>query len=762
MLNYIFLTVLYLSAAGAIASAGAAALCLIGKRLSPAVRYYVWLIPMLAFLAVVPQRAETELPEPQTKAVQTAAAAENTAAAADAGNVEAAAPAPKSAEADYSGYTPVKPQRDYTGVLAAVYALIAAVLLIKIPVSRILFARKMRRLSVANERLSEEYGVRVREFAGSGTPFTAGIFRPTVYIPEHRRDSEALMLRHELIHVKRRDLLYKLAADIVGAVHFFNPAVYVMKRFISRLCELSCDEAATKSLSAQQRREYAGMLLAFASAGTAPRFTAALTEGSGGMRSRIISVTRPRRRSFFTAAVSVVLVAALAFGTAAAAAEVNSRNTASAPRLSYVGKIYTQNSDGDSAVRYMVEFDRNQDFDVYFSNVLGRVTFRTAYKAVSRELYGSYMAYCDLADTAETKEQAEQMNGKADELLREMDKSENFIHNVEIELAKLKRSFGGVCFEGDFTIRVDGAEKTVEGRLINMPPCLDYLDEQPQLIFNIDGHELSLEFAFEGCDTSSVRRRLTEQRYYLDKNWLADGGGTTARVDYIAEIDGKSYVQDIMFNRELNMAWACIPVSRNVYIYLYAPTKIGENEIKGDMVLTDYRNDAPKSGITDIFEGTISNINGKVGEKLTVSGGGFEKSFEITAFTPPKTNARGTREVSEFDFGDEPVFIGTPFQQDEFDKTHRGGDVLYNRIVVDDYGKVMYIAPIEWQTAPTYYIAEGEQYSGSNSWLSLGGAAVMNIKSREKISVKWMLWDSVRGEIVAVIPPEYQFMAEGE
>lgn len=757
MLNYIFSSVIFLSISGGIAALAALAVCLAGKRLSPLMKYYIWLIPMLAFLVAAP-RLTINVPEvTETERVEAEAASESEAykqLISEPTDDAQAAPATTPANLNYSGYTPTKPKTDYTQILAAAYFLIAAVLLVRIPVSRLMFSAKMRRLSTENETLSQEYGVRIREFFGSGTPFVTGAFRATVYIPEHRSGDDALMLLHELTHVKRRDLLYKLAADIICAIHFFNPTVYLMKKFIDRYCELSCDEAATKKLSAEERGEYARMILSFASAQNLPRFAAALTEGGKNVKERIVYVMKPRNKSIFMAAISVLLVSALAFGTAVMAAEVNGRNTVSAPRLSYVGKFSGCNGN-DSEARYLIEYDRSVDNYAYFSNVLGRTVFHTAYKALDREMYAEYMELNMRWDYI-----GKEGEDRIYELIDEMDKSENYIHNVEIELTKLTRSYGGICYEGDFIVRIDGEEKTVKGRLTNMPPCSEYLTEQPELELYIDGNVISLNFDFDCRDNSAINRANTERRYYLDKNWLSDGGGTTTRIDYIVKLDGESeYSNNISYNRDMNAAWASFPIDKGRTLYMYIPDEIGENEIKGEMVLFDYREDTVLPGITDILDGTISNINGKPGEMLTVSAGDITVSYEITEFEVPKTNGRGTREISEFDFGDEPVFIGTPFEQDEFDKIHRGDGTLYNRIVVDDYGKVMYIAPILWQTAPTYYISDSEAYSGANSWSALGNSVVITVDGTKR-ERKWMLWDSVRQEIVVTIPPEYQFMTE--
>ncbi|NLA86251.1 MAG: hypothetical protein GX847_02995, partial [Clostridiales bacterium] len=79
-----------------------------------------------------------------------------------------------------------------------------------------------------------------REFSGSGrvrlvrsgfvkTPMLLGLLRPVIilppvsYIRSGGADDLRDILRHELIHYRRRDLLYKWFAMLVTCLHWFNP-----------------------------------------------------------------------------------------------------------------------------------------------------------------------------------------------------------------------------------------------------------------------------------------------------------------------------------------------------------------------------------------------------------------------------------------------------------------------------------------------------------------------------------------------------------
>lgn len=96
------------------------------------------------------------------------------------------------------------------------------------------------------------------------TPAVTGLFRPTLLLPHERYDLNDLryILRHELCHLKRRDMLLKLVLLAANAMHWFNPVVYLMLRQADEDIELACDSAATDGLDRAERAAYSRTLLA--------------------------------------------------------------------------------------------------------------------------------------------------------------------------------------------------------------------------------------------------------------------------------------------------------------------------------------------------------------------------------------------------------------------------------------------------------------------------------------------------------------------
>lgn len=95
------------------------------------------------------------------------------------------------------------------------------------------------------------------------TPLLTGFPRAYLVLPEVEMNERELRLifRHELIHFKRKDLLFKLAALLASTLHWFNPLVYKLIIDINYYCEISCDEQVVRDMSIEERRFYGKTIL---------------------------------------------------------------------------------------------------------------------------------------------------------------------------------------------------------------------------------------------------------------------------------------------------------------------------------------------------------------------------------------------------------------------------------------------------------------------------------------------------------------------
>ena len=104
------------------------------------------------------------------------------------------------------------------------------------------------------------------------TPLTLGLLKPKIILPADLGAGEDLanVLRHELTHFRRHDILYKWLALAVTSAHWFNPLTYLLRRELDRACELSCDEALLGSMTREEKRSYGNTLLQMAASHALP------------------------------------------------------------------------------------------------------------------------------------------------------------------------------------------------------------------------------------------------------------------------------------------------------------------------------------------------------------------------------------------------------------------------------------------------------------------------------------------------------------
>jgi HEAT repeat protein/beta-lactamase regulating signal transducer with metallopeptidase domain len=123
---------------------------------------------------------------------------------------------------------------------------------------------------------------------GAAMPMAWGLFRPAVLMPADADHWPAERLRivllHELAHVKRRDCLTHMLAQVSCALHWFNPLAWVAARHLRTERERACDDLV---LAAGTRGpDYANQLIEIARVMRAGRFPAVLAGASLAMAHR--------------------------------------------------------------------------------------------------------------------------------------------------------------------------------------------------------------------------------------------------------------------------------------------------------------------------------------------------------------------------------------------------------------------------------------------------------------------------------------------
>ena len=169
--------------------------------------------------------------------------------------------------------------------------------------------------------ISRNIGLRYCDSIGS--PMLIGLIAPRILLPKagFAEDELRFILRHELVHEKRKDLWYKCLVLLATAIHWFNPIIFLMARAIDVQCELSCDDEVVRGTDADTRLHYSetiiGVIRYHSKRKTA--FSTHFYGGKKGMKTRIFSIMDMGKKKAGAAVLCGALLCTLGTGAAFAA-----------------------------------------------------------------------------------------------------------------------------------------------------------------------------------------------------------------------------------------------------------------------------------------------------------------------------------------------------------------------------------------------------------------------------------------------------------
>ena len=94
------------------------------------------------------------------------------------------------------------------------------------------------------------------------SPMIAGLKEPVLLLPvkDYNNEELSFIFRHELIHLKRGDLWYKLLMLVANALHWVNPVVYLMRSECSKILEITCDGEVVKDRDLAFKKRYCNVI----------------------------------------------------------------------------------------------------------------------------------------------------------------------------------------------------------------------------------------------------------------------------------------------------------------------------------------------------------------------------------------------------------------------------------------------------------------------------------------------------------------------
>ncbi len=147
-------------------------------------------------------------------------------------------------------------------------------------------------------------------------PVTWGVLRPVIVLPADANDWSGewrrIVLLHELAHIKRRDCLTQMLANVACALYWCNPLVWVAAWQMRKLREQACDDEV---LAAGTRASaYASCLVDVAKAVDAAKYSSPVAVGMAcsPLADRVKSILDPTTNRRTLSRRSMMLIATLA------------------------------------------------------------------------------------------------------------------------------------------------------------------------------------------------------------------------------------------------------------------------------------------------------------------------------------------------------------------------------------------------------------------------------------------------------------------
>ncbi len=579
--------------------------------------------------------------------------------------------------------------------------------------------------------------IRLRVFMGDMSPFITGIIFNTVYIPQNSdEETLRLVLRHELIHCKRFDLLYKGLTELAAVVHFFNPFVYLLKRYVNKFCELSCDEQAIEGMSFEDRKRYTtAMLTIIKKSRYRLRGAAALGEKKSNLRERVEFIMKNRTYSRKCRITSRALVAAVLAMSMVLGLIAQAQNTAEMPQMSY--------ADDDAFVRMDDTNDFEYNGSLYgmnlwcepgpsvFSDVLGFTRFYASWSAESvsklQEARDYLTQYGEDAFFEWEMNDYDTTDFYEVTLTSVVDRWSYITESIE---GRARLSRNGEVIAEELPIYIENTPGSGNYKYMTHETTA-YLPE-----VMIDGEILDIGINSRYHDlTNDDRIEYESVDYNFDRS-------RNTRIIYISEVaeltvEGLTYTNQQ--KEEVSIAYN--PKSQNAEINLnvydesaenadeydnwtrlslskYRSASVTDNSITADFAITLPEENAKGSYERKpiIKQLTVTGLNGNTGDTIEISSndGTVNGRLIIGAAPEETTRLKGTRDVSEFIVEGEDYFVGTPAEQADFDRDEH--NKYYKRIVVDDEGKVIFVIPIELQQSAVLNEAVEKMHGGDRSY----------------------------------------------
>lgn len=302
----------------------------ISKRVvSPAWQYYIWMIMILFFIVPLPQIG---IGDYVPKLIRLDNNSFSNLAIHDVSMVDnrdsifnsqllKGIDSPRNSKLDFSKWIPML---SYIWFVGMIFSFLIQVFNYQIFKRKVFLSSSSLRdedILTSYQNCIESIGIKiapgVRQTSFSNVPFIIGIRKAVIYLPstlQIKQIDYENIFKHELYHLKRKDLYLKWILAVVKSIHWFNPLVYKFIRLADEACEISCDAAVTQKMNLAEKKQYINTILELLSNSLSyqDRLSASFFSEKKQIRWRLMMIKKTGKKSKIVKVLSVSLIGSIA------------------------------------------------------------------------------------------------------------------------------------------------------------------------------------------------------------------------------------------------------------------------------------------------------------------------------------------------------------------------------------------------------------------------------------------------------------------
>ena len=251
------------------------------------------------------------------------------------------------------------------------------------------------------EMIMHKHGVRILFMPMHTEAFTYGFFSSVIAVPVDL-DSESIsyVLKHELTHIRRRDIWINFFAYLAVAIHFYNPFIYLFYKEIMKTAELSCDEQTLKNADREERVRYGHMLIEQTCRRSNKHFIMGFSKKQNKeIKERVSMIkTKPARKWYLAASLAVIIFLS---GTVPVLGyvmpEAIEADTYEKQEVEYIeiGEIDTDSLEDEKMFQSMDSYfitEGNKIITEVFGDSIQRRACRHKYEAATQKIHTKFQA----------------------------------------------------------------------------------------------------------------------------------------------------------------------------------------------------------------------------------------------------------------------------------------------------------------------------------------------------------------------------------